>query len=84
METLEHGDYKKQYPEVLEELKPKFGNLEGVKVTVEEDYHNEVVELSIGNNDLVLTIEQARNLAKHIRMAANRLEKHTRINRNIK
>ncbi len=84
METLEHGDYKKQYPEVLEELKPKFGNLEGVKVTVEENYEKEVVDLSIGLSGLILTIDQARNLAKHIRMAANRLEKHTRVTRNIK
>ena len=84
METLQHGEYEKQYPEVLEELKPKFDNLEGVKVTVEENYKKEVVELSIGNSGLVLTIDQARNLAKHIRMAAHRLEKHTRVTRNIK
>ena len=78
MKTLKHGELEQQFPEAAEELQEKFDNLEGVTVTVDENYKKEVVELTVGQKSLVLTIDQARNLAKHIRMAANRLEKNMR------
>jgi hypothetical protein len=78
MEELKHGEVVKTYGKDPEELllMEKMG-LPGIKVEVDEDYKAETVILTVGQQNVVMTLRQARDLALELRQAANRVEKAT-------
>ena len=76
MQTLKSPDIEKLYK--LDEALKQLGvsersTLTPVKVQVQEDPHKLTVTLSIGTQNLVLSIIQAKDLAFEIRKAANRM-----------
>jgi hypothetical protein len=68
LETMEY-DVEKEFKKALEHL-----TLKPVTVKVAEDYHTKTVSLTIGGEpSLTLSRQQALDLARELRKAANRL-----------
>jgi len=76
MQELKSPDIEKLYKldEALKQLSvSERSTLTPVKVQVQEDPHKLTITLSIGAQNLVLSIDQAKDLAFEIKKAANRM-----------
>jgi hypothetical protein len=79
MQELIHDDVKKDYTKELEKLRQQDPGITGIQITVAEDYKKSAVVLSIGAQAPVyFTEHQARDLALHLRQAANRVQRERR------
>ena len=67
MQELKHNDLILQYPDVLAEMKEKYGDVEGVTVELEE--MNSHIKLSWGTVELYVTTSQAVDLMRELRRA---------------
>ena len=75
METMKYEDKEIKY-----DLASIFKDTDVTPVTVEIGDHDETVILKVGDNaPLVLSMDQARDLALVLRKVANRVQKASRI-----
>ena len=74
METMKYEDKEIKY-----DLPSIFKDKDVTPITVEIGDHDETVVLKVGENpSLVLSMEQARDLALALRKVANKVQKATR------
>lgn len=79
MQNLVHNGTKKNYDEVVKELRTIYPAINGVNVAVDEDYLNNAVVLRIGDQPpLNMTPKQAEDLAREIAKSANLLKQYDR------
>ena len=73
MESLQHNDMLKEYPNELLEVRKAQPELFPVRVTVSEDAEKGTVKLQAGQMSLTLPLNHALDLAKKLRKAANKI-----------
>lgn len=75
MQELDYRDIKKDYAQEIDQLRRDVPDLQAVKVRVFENFAQSAVNLRVGDTDLMMTVDQARNLAQALRQAAEAIER---------
>ena len=79
MQDLIHNDNRINYNDVIEKLQKQLGReINGVPVTVSENYDDNAIKIDINGQAVMMTLKQARDFLHEVNKAINLVSKNYR------